>query len=96
MQSHHALIAVQKQFQSWRASKTSAQQAVPENIKAAALVLRDDLSDPQITKALNITALQFRLWFSHRGTVSAESVSAIDFVGQDRPYKNPQNDTKGR
>ena len=80
MSSNHALIAVQKHFQSWRTNKTSPQQAMPEELKVAALELRQDFSDKEIAKALNITASQFRLWFSRQSSVSAESVSAIDFV----------------
>ena len=54
MSSNHALIAVQKHFQSWRANKTSPQQAIPEDLKAAALKLRQKFADQEIAKALNI------------------------------------------
>lgn len=80
MSFNHRLIAVQKQFQSWRANKTSPQQAMPEDLKAAALALRQDYSDQEIAKALNINASQFRLWFSRcwRWIISISSLGKLE------------------
>lgn len=71
MSSLLSLSALQQQFKTWRSSKTSSQQSVPDQLKEGIQGLRGEYFNRQLTKAVNsgnlrvaLMLIKFKRWCS--------------------------------